>query len=284
MRSHFRPSEAALMACAVSGATALMTGVCSAQFSAADYATDPTYASGFTEGLNGGYGFGAWSFAQSTGSPVQTGMSSASALGTAWTLYNPNGKPAGTDLIDAGRSIVGGLQIGQTISTTIVNPTQTWFYRGYAIILASGGQNVGYGGAGGVQRLNVGTFEYYTYGRWLTPNGTPMSGWPYWKVAPLLNTDTAPGGMRFDVTLTGADTYSFTMTPLAHPEKAYTESGTLQNSGTIDWIQFQLYNTASTGPDDVTANMYISGVTVVPEPSTLGLLGLAGLLFLRRRQ
>ncbi len=54
MRSHFRPSHGALVACALSGATAMMTGIFSAQFIAADYATDPVYAGGCSAGQNGG--------------------------------------------------------------------------------------------------------------------------------------------------------------------------------------------------------------------------------------
>ena len=61
MRSHFRMSGGVAKACAVSGATAMLTGICSAQI-AADYATNPTYSGGWSAGQNAGSGFGAWSF------------------------------------------------------------------------------------------------------------------------------------------------------------------------------------------------------------------------------
>ena len=73
MRSHFTPTSVgkktmrshyisgAAIACAVTGVTAMMPGVSSAQI-AADFATNPTYAGGWSAGQNGGYGFGAWSF------------------------------------------------------------------------------------------------------------------------------------------------------------------------------------------------------------------------------
>ena len=59
MRSHF--ISGAAMACAVTGATAMMTSIGSAQI-AFDTATDSTYSGGWSAGQNGGYGFGAWSF------------------------------------------------------------------------------------------------------------------------------------------------------------------------------------------------------------------------------
>src|SRR5262249_18269296 len=39
--------------------------------------------------------------------------------------------------------------------------------------------------------------------------------------------------------------YSFTMTPLDHPELAVTRTGTLPNTDAIDWLDFQFYNTDS---------------------------------------
>src|SRR5207247_1715924 len=100
----------------------------------------------------------------------------------------------------------GALQIGQTISTVIDNPTERKFFRGYTIRLVSGGKNTEYGGTA-VTRLAVGTFEYFTYGKWYVGGGGATG---------LFDTDTDQG-MRLDVTLTGTDTYSLTMTPLANP-------------------------------------------------------------------
>src|SRR5437667_5729397 len=113
MRSHFLPSRGAL-ACAVSSAAiaALLPSVCSGQTTAADYATDPTYSGGWAAGQNGGYGFGAWSFNGTDPTPPGTyqAMSSSSPIGTAWTLATHANN---TGLANAGRAILGGLQIGQ---------------------------------------------------------------------------------------------------------------------------------------------------------------------------
>src|SRR5262249_9851714 len=96
--------------------------------------------------------------------------------------------------------------------------------------------------ADGVQRLRVGTFEYFTYGGWYTPHGPG-----YFNTCGLFDTDTAPGGVQLDVKLTGVNSYSLTLTPLANPSAAYTESGTM-TTGTglpINWIMFEHYNTDS---------------------------------------
>jgi hypothetical protein len=47
----------------------------------------------------------------------------------------------------------------------------------------------------------------------------------------LFDTDTAQAGMRLDLTLTGADAYELTVTPLANPGSAYVHMGTLRAPG-----------------------------------------------------
>ena len=277
MRSHFSLNSAAVTACAVSGATTMLSGICSAQsFIAADYATNSTYAGGWSAGQNGGFGFNSWSFGGTTGSAVQQGINNSSSfnhLGTAWTLFNPLGTPAGTDLAQAGRGFAP-LQVGQTFETVINNPTARNFYRGYTIRLASGTDN------SAVERFAAYTFEYFSNGRWFTGTGTGNNS------TSLFDTDTAAAGMRLDFTLTGADSYHLSMTPLANPANAYTENGTLKNSGPVDYVLFQLYD-AQSDPTKAT-DFYVSSITIssIPEPSSLGLLGLgsAGVLFLRRRK
>src|SRR5438552_7116848 len=121
MRSHFSLSKGAAVACAVAGAATILNGNCSAQtLIAADYATNSTYASGWSAGQNGGYGFGPWSMANTGTNLIQNAMdrtSSYDPFGVAWTLYNPvapaigcgnepdtgSGPPAG-DVARAGRA------------------------------------------------------------------------------------------------------------------------------------------------------------------------------------
>ena len=267
----------------------MLNGNCSAQnhLIAADYATNSTYASGWTPsaeydpsilgGQNGGYGFGPWTtYGSEAGRPYQHALDSTSSydpFGVAWTLFNPEGtRPnswpnddfdatggffpnspgtclngtRGTDLSRAGRALpnggtgdVGpgtGLEIGQTFSTIISNPTDRGVYRGYTIVFNNWPENADHDPD---QVVAVGTFEYLTFGRWYTPNthGTLDCS--------LFDTNTAPAGMQLDLTPTGTNTYHLIMTPLDHPELAYAEDGIFENPGPIVWVMYQLYNTDS---------------------------------------
>lgn len=257
----------------------MMPGVSSGQI-AYDTATDATYAGGWSAGQNAGYGFGAWSFNGTDPTPAgqYQGMSSSSPLGTAWTLLSHDPQ---TGLATAGRAISepGGLQVGQTFETVIDNPTSTHFYRGWGISLNNGTDNNPPGISTG-QQLAAYHFEYFNYGQWTVADLAGDTG------TTLYNTDTAVAGMKLDVTLTSATTYSLTMTPLGGSASPYTQTGTLKTGDPINWIQFQLYNTASSGLEDVANNFEISYMEIVPEPATLALVGLGfgGLLFFRRRK
>jgi hypothetical protein len=98
----------------------------------------------------------------------------------------------------------------------------------------------------------------------------------------LSSLTTAAAGMQLDLTLTSATTYSLTLKPL-NGATPYTQAGTF--AGPITWVDYRLYDGTSAGPEDVANNFEISRMSVVPEPTTLALIGLgsAGLLFLRRR-
>src|SRR5215831_11289326 len=126
MKSHFSLASHAAVACAISAATAMVTGAANGQI-AADYPTDPAYADGWQAGDNGGFGFTGWSFYGTYVSATQHAMDSLSPYhpaGLAWTLYLPNGNlpqqsldspnpppgpsGTGTDLSRAGRGFAEG--------------------------------------------------------------------------------------------------------------------------------------------------------------------------------
>jgi hypothetical protein len=269
----------AAIACAVTGATALMPNTGAGQI-AYDAATDPTYAGGWSAGQNAGTGFGAWSFNNTDATPAGTyqGISSAGAIGRAWTLMSLS---TSTGLANAGRSITeaGGLQPGQTFETVIQNPSTSagyYTYRGWDLLFTGGPDNNAPGDNTSALRAQV--FDYYngSLGWAITDgSGTTHPG--------LTGPSTAAAGAKIDLTLNSATTYSLKVTPL-NGDPVYTQSGTY--SGPIDYVNFRLYNAVSGGLNDVANNYGISYMEIVPEPATFALVGMGfgGLLFFRRRK
>ena len=259
MKSHFLPQKVTT-ACAVAGATTLLSGTALAQkFVAADYATNPTYSSGWSAGQNGGYGFGPWSFdgtAYGTNNTPDPGgqqtISSAAAIGTAWTLFGLN-PTNGISVV--GRSINGtnGLQPGQTFETVIQNPTTYDFFRGFDILLGNSTTNLP--ANDNTAALRVLVFNYFT-SIW---KAVDSSGPTFTPLAP---TDTGAAGMKFDLTLLSTNSYSMTMTPLADPSNAYTQTGTLAANLPVNYITYRLWDNQSTGSNDTADNFEISSMTI----------------------
>jgi hypothetical protein len=279
MRSHFRISSSAAIACAVSGATALMTGVCTAQV-ASDSASDPIYSGGWSAGQNGGTGFGAWSFNGSDPAPGASyqSISTGSALGTAWTLSNTN---SGSGLANAGRSITGGLLAGEMFQAVIQNPVNNagiYTYRGFDILFTSGTDNNAGGNNTAALRLSV--FDYYNAAMNWHINDTGSVGTTVSAIT------TGASAMLVDLLVGPGGAYNLTLAPESNPNSPYLSySGTLASS--IDYVDFRNYNTASTGPNDTADNLSIGSMAiVVPEPSPLMLSGLGAISFMlyRRRK
>ncbi len=278
--SHFKIGRRAAIACAVSGATAMLTSIGSAQIA---YDSASSYSS-WTAGSTGGYGFGAWSFdgttdPSGTANPGdQQTLANVAPLGPAWTLFNLT--PAagqGSGISDVGRSITeaGGLQAGQTFETVIENPNGYHFYGGYDLLLGNLTDNDPAGV--GTSAIRIQLFNYFGSIWNINDTGSTSTG--------LSASTTAAAGLQLDLTLTSATTYSLTMTPL-NGSGAYTQTGTFASSLPINYVNFRLYDgVGSTGPNDVADNYGISYMEVVPEPASMALvgLGLAGLAFFRRK-
>lgn len=261
------------MACAAAGAATMLSGHCAAQsYVAADYATNSIYNSGWSDGQNGGYGFGAWSFNDSdpgvTPGTLQS-MTTSSAVGTAWTLMNTD---SDSGISNTGRPILepGGLQVGQTFQTIIQNPVNNagiTTYRGFDILLTSKTTNNVAGDNTAALRLTV--FDY------VNPS-------MYWDVTDAASnprsTVTAPttgaSGMIIAVTINSTNTYTLNMAPVSNPNSPYlTYSGTLNGTNLpITYVNYRLWNTASTGPTDTADNFEISSMTIQAAPlSTLNI-------------
>lgn len=248
------------MVCAAAGAVTLLNGRSGAQV-AADYATNSVYSGGWSAGQNAGNGFGPWSFNFSdqgiTSGAIQS-MSTASTLGTAWTLMNTD---SGSGISNVGRSILepSGLQVGQTFETIIQNPVNNagiYTYRGFDILFTSNTDNDPAGENTAALRLTV--FDYFNPAmKWAITDSTDE---PRTSLSAMTS---GASGMIIDVTLTSTNTYTLNMTPVSDPGSPYlTFSGTLATNLPINYINYRLWNTASAGPADTPNNLEISSMTV----------------------
>jgi hypothetical protein len=207
--------------------------------------------------------------------------STFNAFETAWTLYNTSGPPGG-DVARAGRGFEP-LQVGQTVRVVFDNPIDRRFFRGYFVRFNSrngepGGGSLCYAGSAcsfgttPTPKLGLQMFEYLSYGQWGVVDRNPMpdptdpDDINMFTFATLFDEDTAEMGAQLDLEITGADTYKLTLTPLADPAAAYTQSGLLLTPGEpIDWLEFTFFNTATT--PDVDTDFFIRSIEVLgPAP------------------
>ena len=227
-------------------------------FIAADYATNSIYNSGWSAGQNGGHGFGAWSFDTTDATPAgqYQGMSSSSALGKAWTLLTYSDS---SGLANAGRSIPGGLQVGQTFQTIIQNPVNNagiYTYRGFDILFTSNTNNTPGGDNTAATRLSV--FDYYNAAMNWAVND---ADYPHGYHTTASGIITGASGMIIDLTLTSTNTYALNMSPVSNPSNPYlTYSGTLVTN--INYVNFRLWNTVTSGLTDTADNFEISSMTI----------------------
>lgn len=256
MKSHFSLNGGVAVACAVAGASTILSGNCSAQtFVAADYATNSNYAAGWSAGQNGGHGFGPWSFDGTNPTPPTgpyQGMSTSSPLGRSWTLLTYDNH---SGIADVGRAITepGGLQPGQTLEAVIQNPLGYHFYRGFDICCLNGTNNNL--GGNNTAAIRAQLFAYFVTDWSISDNsGSTLTS--------LDLSTTGSAGMKFDLTLTSTNTYSLSLTPLSNPSGAYTQTGTLTTNLPINWINFRLYWGTSTGLTDTADNYEISSMTI----------------------
>jgi hypothetical protein len=270
--------------------------MCYAVQLAFDSASDPVYNNGWQAGDNGGTGFTPWNFdagywwqgnVTAYDHPgfhaIDDGLKSGTHysnpfndIGRSWAV----GSPSNSDGAPRYGRGFPALQIGQTFSVTVDNPTKRQFYKGYFVQLngnsggvngniCNGGHSCTNGGTA-VNKLTLWRFEYFNYGVWkLGDNSGDFD-------TSLYDTDTA-SGMRFDVTRTGTDDYSLTVTPLGtNPPAPYTHTGTFRNPGTtVDWFSIVFFNTFTDigtppNPGDINKNGYVDAADYVTWRKTAG--------------
>lgn len=256
-------------------AGAFVAGSALAANLASDDAGNAVYGGGWNTGMNGGFGFGSWAqqvpegvgyfYVNSyTANPATVGPGIDTA-GVSWGLSVSNSTSASTFAM---RPFTGGsLSVGQTFEISLQN--------GY---VDGGSVGIDLRDGTSMDAYNTGErLSLYFSGGWHIYDGNTNPN--------LLSYDT--GGFKVDFTLTSANTYSLTMINLdpnaGSGNQSITVTGTLGGTADAGIDSVTLYSQQNT--TDAYHNMYFNSMAIIPEPSSIALVGvgLLGLLLRRRR-
>lgn len=266
-----------LAAAAFVAAGALGAAAASASYHANDTASDPAYNSGWTSGSNGGYGFQAWTLdgpGDSNGShggffigdSTANGGGGSGNPGSSGGINTTGAKSFGMyansgQTVDAIRLFDGGgLATTDTLSFAMDN--------GYVANSGTVGISLRAGSTNRLEFYFKGGDADYTIN---DASGAHSSGIGY--------TD---GGLTVSFTPTSASTYSLTVTPNGGSPTTFT--GTLLGSPTsTDVDTFRAFDSDS--ENGTAGNFYVNSLNIVPEPTSLAMLGMlsAGMLVRRRK-
>ncbi|HMS56225.1 MAG TPA: PEP-CTERM sorting domain-containing protein [Fimbriimonadaceae bacterium] len=224
-----------------------------------DCAADPAYNDGWQSGDNGGLGFGAWSLNSSSNSGhfIATSNNNGGGggvgidtIGVSWGMYANSG-----DISSASRSILNPLAVGETF---FMNFDNGWINDGSLVQTG-----LSMAGFGSVIRFTGGTSNYEL----VDTTGTATSTISF--------TD---GGLLAEWVITSSTSYDFRLTRL-NDNAVWTTSRSIGGTA-FDRFIFTNSNAGSNSPHDA----FINSTGVVPEPSSLLVLGLAGVAFFVKRK
>lgn len=234
---------------------------------AADTASDVAYDDGWATGDNGGTGFGAWALNKSLDNQgfffiAKSGDNGDQDPSDTNTDIDTAGESFGLAVGDGGkveavRGFTGGnLDVGQTFSIA--------FDNGYI----DSGSPVGFS-------LRAGTTDRFTFSFTGGQSNYQVNG----------ATTSIPftvDGLTIAVTLTGVDTYSAVIAPLAGGSQTVT--GSLAGAGGLSGFAVFDNNAGyggSASNDQFFNSIRVTG-GVVPEPASMGLLGVVAVALLGR--
>jgi len=231
---------------------------CSPSFAAnvaSDYANDSAYDAGWTNGANGGSGFGAWTLSPQpngaagffVGDSTQNGTFPSGGINTGGESLGFYGNGAAAN---GYRSLSGGsLSVDQSFRIDFDNG---WINTGLSVgwgLQNSSAQNL---------------FEVWFNG-----------GDPFYTISDFSGVHASSngwtdGGLRLQVTLNSATNYSLS---IIQGTATNTYSGSLLSQADQGIQQFHIWNGGVGGGQNYDA--YINSMTVIPEPGTMALMGLA---------
>lgn len=244
---------------------------------ASDNAGNAPYADGWQDGDNGGTGFQPWALDYSGTDPanhsshfIDNAPLTANSLGAPAFGMTDSGRPFFFDTAGATRPFTGALSIGQTVSVDIDGPSfangdPNGFSKGATVALRNDN---------GGERFGLFTNNLFNNDNWSATNPAGSGS--------AIDTGIAAGSsFHMDFTLTGVETYDLVLTPIGGGTPLFQQLGATLRTATegtfVQQFRFADYGTGSAA--DGSSELFINNLSisnVVPEPTTVGLLALAG--------